>query len=154
MRTLILVFAIAASSCTPALAQKLSQPCREVFKCEVNGKVTYSDAPCLGAKKIDVEPTRGLTSTGKETAGADVQRERFNEGMAEAIRPLTGKSAKQLQVDGKRLSLTAPAQAECRQLDAAIPAAEQKERVADTRSRPAVQQELLTLRQRFIQLRC
>ncbi|MBB3196867.1 hypothetical protein [Roseateles terrae] len=154
MRTLILAFTMAAWSCTPVVAQKLPQPSREVFKCEVNGKVTYSDAPCLGARKVDVEPTRGLTSTGKEAPGADVQRERINEGFAEAIRPVTGKDAKQLQVDGKRLSLAAPAQVECRHLDAAIPAAEQKERVSDARSRPAIQRELLALRQRFIQLRC
>lgn len=154
MRTLILAFAIAAFCCAPAFAQKLPQPSREVFKCEVKGKITYSDAPCLGAKKVDVEPTRGLTSTGKEAPGADVQRERINEGYAEMIRPLTGKDAKQLQVDSKRFNLPGPVKAECRQLDMAIPAAEQKERVADTRSRPAVQQELLTLRQRFIQLRC
>lgn len=154
MRTPLLAFAAAALSCSSAFAQKLPQPSREVFRCEVNGKVTYSDAPCLGAKKVDVEPTRGLTSTGKEAAGADVQRERFNEGIAEAIRPLTGKDAKQLQVDGKRLNLAAPARAECRQLDAAIPAAEQRERVSDARTRPAIQQELLTLRQRFIQLHC
>lgn len=154
MRNRILALTLAALTCPLASAQKLPQPSREVFRCEVNGKITYSDAPCLGAKKVNVEPTRGLTSTGKERPGADVQRERFDEGIAEAIRPLTGKDAKQLQVDGKRLPLTAPAQAECRQLDTAIPAAEQKERLSDARSRPAIQQELLVLRQRFIQLHC
>lgn len=154
MRKSILALIVAALSCSLASAQKLPQASREVFRCEVNGKTTYSDTPCLGAKKVDVEPTRGLTSTDKELPGADVRRERFDEGIAEAIRPLTGKDAKQLQVDSRRLHLTAPALAECRQLDTAIPAAEQKERVSDARSRLGVQQELLNLRQRFIQLRC
>lgn len=154
MRTWIFALTAAALPCSFASAQKLPEPSREVFRCEVNGKTTYSDTPCLGAKKVNVEPTRGLTSTGKEAPGADVRRERFDEGIAEAIRPLTGKDAKQLQVDSKRLNLTASARAECRQLDTAIPAEEQKERLSDARSRPGIQQQLLVLRRRFIQLRC
>jgi hypothetical protein len=27
--------------------------------CEENGKVVYSDSPCLGAKTVDVEPRAG-----------------------------------------------------------------------------------------------
>jgi len=46
---------------------KLPEPTRTVFKCEEAGKVTYSDAPCLGAQKVDVQPTRGLNkSSGTE----------------------------------------------------------------------------------------
>jgi hypothetical protein len=42
-------------------AQSLPAPSRTVYKCEVGGKVTYSDSPCLGATRIDVEPTRGVS---------------------------------------------------------------------------------------------
>lgn len=140
--------------CAPAVAQKVPAPSREVFRCEVGGKVTYSDAPCLGAKKVDVEPTRGMTSTGKERAGADVQQERLNEAMAEAIRPLTGKDAKQLRTDAKRRRLSASAQRECGALDASIPDAERRELQAGVEARPMIQRELLGARQRFIQLGC
>jgi hypothetical protein len=52
---------------------KLPAPSRTAFKCEVAGKVVYSDSPCLGAQKIDVEPTRGLNkSTGRKLIGYDV----------------------------------------------------------------------------------
>ena len=39
---------------------KLDKPTRTVYKCNTDGKVVYSDTPCLGAERIDAEPTRGL----------------------------------------------------------------------------------------------
>ncbi|MBK1714845.1 hypothetical protein CKO43_18960 [Rubrivivax gelatinosus] len=53
----------AALGATAAQAQKLPTPSRDVFRCESNGKVIYSDSPCIGAKKVDVEPTRGLDAS-------------------------------------------------------------------------------------------
>jgi hypothetical protein len=38
----------------PAHAQK------PVYRCETAGKVSYSDAPCVGAKEIDATPTQGM----------------------------------------------------------------------------------------------
>jgi hypothetical protein len=35
-----------------------SLPTRTAFKCVVAGKVTYSDAPCEGAQRVDLQPTR------------------------------------------------------------------------------------------------
>ena len=87
--------------------------------------------PCLGAEKIDVEPTRGLNAaTGKERIGKDVQRELTREGIANAIRPIAGLDAKQFEVSGRRMQLTADAQRECRNLDQALPGAEQNEKQA------------------------
>lgn len=57
-------------------------------------KMVYSDSPCLGAQKIDVEGTRGLSkSSGCEQVGNDVRREQHRETFADAIRPLTGMDA-------------------------------------------------------------
>jgi len=44
------------------------RPAKTVFKCEENGKVIYSDSPCLGAKTVDVEPPRGEIG-GQEIGG-------------------------------------------------------------------------------------
>ncbi len=138
-----------------AQAQKLPPPTRDVYRCEADGKVTYSDAPCLGAKKVDVEPTRGLNaSTGRERVGKDVQRERLNEQLAEAVRPITGKDARQLDTQAKRLKLTASAQRECRGLDQEIPVTEARERNSSGNQLRTVQQQLLLQRQRFIALGC
>jgi hypothetical protein len=74
--------------------------------------------------------------------------------LAEAIRPLTGMDVKQLEVQGRRMRLSAEAQRECRALDVQIPEAEQEEgRVAGER-RDFIKVALFTLRQRQRSLRC
>jgi len=140
---------------TSALAQKLPAPSRTVYKCEVNGKVVYSDDPCVGAQRMEIEPPRGVNrSTGVKREGADVRREHVNEAIAEAVRPLTGKDAKQMDKAGRRMKLQPEAQRECRWLDTAIPAQENKERLARAHEREATQRELYTMRVRARELRC
>ncbi len=139
-----------------ALAQKLPPTTRTVFKCDVAGKVVYSDAPCLGATKIDVEPTRGLNkSSGRELIGNDIRREQNREIVAEAVRPITGMNAKQLDTQGRRMKLSADAQRECRRLDSEIPATEiEEKRAPHTKDLVDVQERLLHLRHSFKGLRC
>lgn len=67
-----------------AHAQSLPPPAKTVFKCEENGRVVYSDSPCLGAKTVDVEPPRGVSRlSGHERVNAQVHlfelRKRFRE---------------------------------------------------------------------------
>jgi hypothetical protein len=136
-------------------AQSLPPPSRTVFKCEVAGKVVYSDSPCLGARKVDVEPTRGADkSTGKERVGADVSRERQREAFAEAVKPITGMNAKQFDIATNRTKLTGEAQSQCRKLDAQIPEAEADEAKAVGPDRQDAQVRLLKLRQQFRDRRC
>jgi hypothetical protein len=147
MRLIVSSLLLAAASAVSS-AQTLSAPSRSIYKCNANGTTTYSDAPCLGAERIDVEPTRGV---GK-TAGRDVQRERHQEMIAEAIRPLTGMNAKQFEVLGRRMKLSAEVQRECRSLDTQIPDAERAE--ARAPGDHVIKMSLLTLRQRQRSLRC
>lgn len=149
MRFIVTSLLLVAAS-TVASAQTLPAPSRSVFKCNVNGKTTYSDAPCLGAESLEIEPSRGV---GK-TVGADVQRERHREMFAEAIRPLTGMDAKQLDLQGRRMKLSADAQRECRALDTQIPEAERAEARAFGGQRDEVKMNLFSLRQRQRDLRC
>jgi len=80
-----------------AIATNLPPPSRTVYKCEVGGKVRYSDSPCVGAQKVDVTPTRGMNkSTGCELTGSDVRREVFREQLIGAVRPIAGMNAQQL----------------------------------------------------------
>lgn len=139
-----------------AFANSLPAPTRTVYKCQEGQKIYYSDAPCVGATKVDVTPTRGLDkSTGQQRQGADVQRERHREQIAEIIRPVTGMTAQQLEQFGRRSKLTPEAQKECRRLDGALPQAEQAERAARGNSeRQAAEQTLFKLRQQFRELSC
>jgi hypothetical protein len=150
--------AIATSLVTiTAMAQSptLPHPNGNVYKCDTEGKVTYSDEPCLGAKRVDVQPTRGLDkSSGKERIGADVARERRREGLAEALRPVTGMDAKRFETEGRRHRLRPADQAECRSLDTSIARLESSEKTATGNALAATQHELLTQRRRYLNLRC
>lgn len=156
-RTFLIATVSLAFASTQAYAQtqKLPPTSRSVFKCEVAGKVVYSDAPCLGAQKLDVEPTRGLSKTsGREQVGNDVRREQNREMFADAFRPLTGMDAKQLDVQGRRMQLTPDAQRECRRLDAEIPVAEKQEKLAKQQALADVQAQLLRMRRSFREQGC
>lgn len=112
----ILVFApfLMSFASTSTWAQGLPSPSRTLFKCVIGGKVSYSDSPCLGAEKIDIEPTRGVSKlSGSERIGNDVRREQHRELIAEAIRPIAGMDAKQMDIFGRRMKLTPDAPREC-----------------------------------------
>src|SRR5690606_8618614 len=116
----------------------------------------YSDAPCLGARKVDIQPTRGLdTQSGQARTGADVRRERLDEKITEAYRPIFGEDVKQRATRHRRARLGAKAQLRCSALDREIPATEQAaERAATTARLPAGQSKLLRLRQEYRKLGC
>jgi hypothetical protein len=153
LRIALLSGFLLASTCT--VAQELPPPSRTVFKCKNGAKIVYSDSPCLGAEKIDVEPTRGLNAaSAHERIGPDVQRELRREGIANAVRPISGMDAKQFEVAGRRIKLTAAAQRECRELDKDIPAAELEEKQAAAATLPSIQERLFVLRSRYRDLRC
>ena len=131
-----------------AIAQSLPTPTRTVYKCKAGGKVHYSDSPCLGAQKVDVEPTRGLNrTTGRELRGSDVQRELQREQIAEAAKPLTGMNSQQFDLAARRQRLAPEAQRRCQHLDRAMPLAESNERSAKTPS------EIATTQKRLFELR-
>ena len=140
---------------TSGLAQKLPPPSRTVFRCEVAGKVTYSDAPCLGATKVDVEPTRGLNkSTGTERIGADVRKERLNEQLAEAFKPVLNETPEQRAKRHHRARLQPDARQQCGRLDERIAATEMSEKHVTGTALSSTQQQLLDLRNRNRSLGC
>lgn len=144
-----------AMASTLGHAQKLPPVSRTVFKCQIAGKTVYSDAPCLGAKQIDVEPTRGLNQTsGRVRLGADVAREQWRENLAEAVHPLTGMDAKQLVLQGRRNKLRPDAQRECTRLDGDLLAAQQDEKKTTPPDLKDVQMKMFQLRKRFQELGC
>ena len=134
---------------------KLDKPTRTVYKCNTDGKVVYSDTPCLGAERIDAEPTRGLDkSSGASRVGSDVAAEMRRELMDEAIKPLTGMSSMQMDIERRRFNLPPESKHECKILDASIGDTEAKERTAQGSARLPLQQNLFELRKRFKELKC
>jgi len=150
-----LTFAALTLIASTVAAQNLPPPSRTVYKCEEGKKVYYSDSPCLGAKKINVEPTRGLNSaTGRELIGQDVRREKTNELMADALKPIFNETPEQRATRHKRFKLEPAAKFECDRLDVQIPRLENQERSATKETLMDIQQSLLASRTRFRDLKC
>ncbi len=74
--------------------------------------------------------------------------------MDEAIKPLTGMSSKQMDVERRRFSIPPESKQECKVLDVSIGDTEAKERVAQGSAKSALQQNLFALRKRFKELKC
>lgn len=145
-----------AGCCGLAHAQSRMDKTRSVYRCEQQGRVSYSDEPCLGAKEVDVTPTQGLDkSSGVSRKGADVQRAERDKLMAEALRPLTGLDAKGLEQAGRRTQLAPDAQRACRQLDQQLPALKAAEvQAADDAAKAQAELLLYRARKSFKELRC
>lgn len=138
-----------------AYAQNLPQTSRTVYKCVVNGKVSYSDEPCVGAERIVVEPTRGMNkSTGRELSGKDVQREHQTELIADAVKPITGMNRQQYETARRRVYLPPEAKAECNRLDLQLPRMESTEQASTGERKAIVQSSLMALRKRQRDLGC
>tara|TARA_B100001105_G_scaffold246562_1_gene230386 strand:+ start:2992 stop:3447 length:456 start_codon:yes stop_codon:yes gene_type:complete len=150
------LFGLLSATPMAGWGQKLPPASRTVYKCEQQGRVVYSDTPCLGAQKLDIEPTRGLdASSGRARTGADVQREKQRELVAEAVRPLSGMNSREFDRAARRTQLPAASQRACGALDESIPRLERREQqAAEGPSRQAVQRELLTARAAFRHHRC
>lgn len=125
-----------------------------VYKCEKDGKVTYTDEPCLQAKKVDVTLTQGLDSwTGARRTGADVERAQRRDQIADALRPL-GVTRESFALDHKRARMTPVERAECAALDASLPVLERREAATSKEEKSQAQADLLKARKRFKHLAC
>jgi hypothetical protein len=147
---------LALGACAiPAAAQQLPSPSRTMYKCKTDKLVSYSDKPCLGAERLVVVPTRGVSKlSGRERIGRDVQEEQHREMFADALRPISGMNRDQFEVYRRRIRLGSAAQAECRQLDPLLMRSEAMEAAADKLTKPTVQRDLFVLRNRYTELGC
>jgi hypothetical protein len=149
------LFAASVLSVQAWAQAQLPAPSRVIYKCKVNGAVSYSDEPCVGAQRLDATPVSGVSHlSGAARTGKDVANERSRESYANALKPLTGMSAAQLATATRRNQLDSGARRECTQLEPAILELEQAERRAGAATLKPIQQELFTLRKRYKTLAC
>lgn len=144
-----LALALMVVTTLPVAAQK------SVYRCETNGKVSYSDAPCVGAKVIDTTPTQGVDKmTGQSRKGRDVQREEFNAVFDDALRPLHGRSHGDMEVMRRRVKLPRGDQAHCANLDNHLPQLESDAARASGEAKARADIDLYKARKRFFDLKC
>ncbi|MBS0315631.1 MAG: DUF4124 domain-containing protein, partial [Proteobacteria bacterium] len=99
-----------------------------VYKCKYQGHTEYTQEPCLSGTVVDTTPTRGIDkSTGTIRKGADVQRQEFQEGFANMVKPATGMTPEQLEQYGRRIKLAPKDREECSRLDQQMPEAESQD---------------------------
>ena len=128
---------------------------KPVYRCETAGKVSYSDAPCIGAKEIDATPTQGMDKmTGTSRKGADVRRHEHDGAMADALKPLTGMTPEQYRVYKHRFKLSPADKAECARLDASLPGLKQRAVAAPSSEKVLADVELYKARKNFNDLNC
>jgi hypothetical protein len=156
-RTLLVVILAAVSAC--ALAQPVSPASRSAYKCKIDGKTVYSDEPCLGAQKIDVEPSKSNAATRSTSTGSSARRQQPRpepqaEASAEGEHPTADIETKPAQVLSGRARLSSASQRECRDLESSMTALEREEKEASKSELPRVQSQLFTKRKRFADLGC
>jgi hypothetical protein len=86
--------------------------------------------------------------------GNDVRNEQYREMFANAVRPLTGMDAKQLDVEGRRMKLTQDVQLECQRLDVEISVAEKEEKLVKQQALSDVRAELFRIRKNYQKKGC
>lgn len=127
----------------------------KVYRCETNGKVAYSDAPCVGAKEIDATPTQGMDRmSGKSSKGREVQRDEFNRQFDKALQPLHSRGRDEMDVLRRRVSLPASHQQQCSRLDSLLPVLEGEAAHAAGGAKAAADVNLYKARKRFFDLNC
>ncbi len=147
IRCLLLFCGMAMS--TAASAQK------PVYRCEAAGQVSYSHAPCVGAKEVDTTPTQGLDKmSGKSRKGRDVQRHEHDGQMAQALKPLLGMTPEQYRVHHRRSRLKPADQRACTHLDADLPGLAQRAAQSSGADRTAADLGLYQGHKRFNDLNC
>ena len=126
-----------------------------VYRCETNGRVNYSDAPCVGAKVIDVTPTQGADKmTGRSSKGQEVQREEFHSTLDNATRPLHGLSHDEMDIRRRRYKLSSTEQLQCATLDQQLPVLEEKASKAAGAAKGQADVALYQARKQAFDLKC
>lgn len=139
------------------VAHLVSSANAQVYRCEADGKTSYSDAPCLGAKRVDVTPTQGLDKlSGQSRKGKDVRADEFQNSMARAMRPLLGETTEEYKTRHRRHrnALTPAEISECYAIDPRLRRLEEQERSATGEMLKRARRDLLQERQRYRELKC
>lgn len=128
---------------------------KPVYRCETDGRVSYSSEPCVGAREIDVTPTQGLDKmTGKSRKSADVLRQELDNAVSKALQPLTGMTPEQFAVHKRRIGLSARDKADCARLDATLPELKQRASMATPAEHTEADMSLYKARKQFNDLNC
>jgi len=126
-----------------------------VYRCDSDGKVSYSDRPCVGAQVVDTRPTQGMDKmTGRSRKGQDVQTVEINATFDKIVQPVTGRTHEEMNVVRRRIKLSPQDQSACSRLDEELPDLEGNAAAATGAVKGRADVELFQARKRFFDLHC
>lgn len=139
----------------PFLLLTSNAQAQPVYRCEINGRISYAHEPCVGAKAIDTTPTQGLDRwSGRVSKGRDVRQAEWERDLSRAVQPITGLTPEQSKVVRHRSRLAHVDKLQCELLDLQLPGLEHQAAQAVGAQRAKADAELFKARMNFRDLRC
>ena len=143
-----LAMAACLSMTLPAMAQ-------QVYRCEVNGKVSYSNEPCQGAKVVNTTPAQSSDKTSdQQQKNLDTLKAELERNNATKTRALAAKTPEDPEVAKRRENLTPLAKHSCSLLDQSLPQLRENAAHGTPENKEKADIQLYKARKAFQDLRC
>lgn len=128
---------------------------QQVYRCEVNGKVSYSNEPCQGAKVVNTTPAQSSDRTsGQQRKDMDALKAELERNNATKTRVLTAKAPEDPEVAKRRENLTPLAKHNCSLLDQSLPQLRENAAHGTPENKEKADIQLYKARKAFQDLRC
>lgn len=128
---------------------------QQVYRCEVNGKVSYSNEPCQGAKVVNTTPAQSSDRTsGQQRKDMDALKAELERNNATKTRALTAKAPEDPEVARRRENLTPLAKHSCSLLDQSLPQLRENAAHGTPENKEKADIQLYKARKAFQDLRC
>jgi hypothetical protein len=147
------LFALAAASLAlPAASQTLPPPPHQVYKCEQDGQIAYTDHPCAGAEKAELLKVRAAPPAPPSPTAAPTARDgQAPGGFRDAG---TGPTDSLAALPERPPRVARTPQAECPHLAQRIALVEAEEQHATSQNIRMIQERLAVQRNRYSELGC
>ena len=128
---------------------------QQVYRCEVNGKVSYSNEPCQGAKVVNTTPAQSSDRTsGQQRKDMDALKAELERNNATKTRALAAKTPEDPEVAKRRENLTPLAKHSCSLLDQSLPQLRENAAHGTPENKEKADIQLYKARKAFQDLRC
>lgn len=128
---------------------------QQVYRCEVNGKVSYSNEPCQGAKLVKNPPAQSSDRTpAQHQKDIDTLKAELERNNATKTRALAAKAPEDPEVAKRRENLTPLAKHSCSLLDQSLPQLRENAAHGTPENKEKAEVQLYKARKAFQDLRC
>ena len=138
-----------------ALGLPYTAMAQQVYRCEVNGQVSYSNEPCQGAKVVNTTPAQSSDKTSdQQQKNLDALKAELERNNATKTRALTAKAPEDPEVARRRENLTPLAKHSCSLLDQSLPQLREDAAHGTPENKEKADIQLYKARKAFQDLRC